>query len=291
MNYDIAGKRPLIQYQSMQSLRIEMRFGEQALSTGTAFTVQSPAGPLLITNRHNVTGRHQDTGKPLSPSGGLPDRITVAYHRAGNPGEWLGFTHQLLGPDGSPLWIEHPVLKERADFVALRIGSMPGCDLHSYDPSNPGADIFIGPAEPVSVVGFPLDIRVNGFVPVWATGFIASEPALSVDDLPVFLIDCRTRPGQSGSPVIAYRTGATAHANGAFAVHTGPVARFLGIYSGRVHKDSDLGKVWKASAIAELVQTVRPIFSFSSNYYRTTLTGSVLPDVGPHPVDSPSSRK
>lgn len=268
-NMDATASPPIIQFQSMQSLWIELRFGEQKLSTGTAFVVQSAAGPLLITNRHNVTGRHQDTGQPLSSTGGIPDRIVIAHHRKGALGEWLGLTQPLLRSDGAPLWIEHPTLKEKADFVALPLTGTGEVDLYPYDPANPGPDILVGPAEPISVVGFPLDLRINGFVPVWATGFIASEPSLNVDGLPLFLIDCRSRQGQSGSPVIAYRTGATSHANGSFAVHSGGIARFLGIYSGRVHKDSDLGRVWKASAVAELVRSVRPNFSAGAGFYST----------------------
>jgi hypothetical protein len=45
-------------------------------------------------------------------------------------------------------------------------------------------------------------------------------------------------------------------AEGGAAVFSGPVFRFLGIYSGRITKDSDIGRVWKASAIAELVASV-----------------------------------
>lgn len=35
-----------------------------------------------------------------------------------------------------------------------------------------------------------------------------------------------------------------------------PVYKFLGIYSGRINSESDLGIVWKASAIKELVQSI-----------------------------------
>lgn len=77
------------------------------------------------------------------------------------------------------------------------------------------------------------------------------------DNLPIQLIDCRTRQGQSGSPVIAYRAGGSvAMADGSSAIFTGPVERFIGIYSGRINAESDLGIVWKASAINELIQTL-----------------------------------
>ena len=41
---------------SVQSLLIKMRFNGQVLSTGSAFVLTSNKGPLLVTNRHNVTG-------------------------------------------------------------------------------------------------------------------------------------------------------------------------------------------------------------------------------------------
>jgi hypothetical protein len=109
----------------------------------------------------------------------------------------------------------------------------------------------------VSVVGFPFGKTGGGSLGIWATGFMASEPSVDYDGLPVFLIDCRSRQGQSGSPVIAYRSGGmVAMADGGSAAFSGAVCRFLGIYSGRINAESDLGIVWKASAIKELVDDI-----------------------------------
>ena len=44
--------------------------------------------------------------------------------------------------------------------------------------------------------------------------------------------------------------------NGSVAVGAGAYTRFLGIYSGRINPESDLGIVWKARAIAELVESM-----------------------------------
>jgi hypothetical protein len=118
--------------------------------------------------------------------------------------------------------------------------------------------IHVGPAEAVSVVGFPFGIQGGGSLAVWASGFVASEPDIDYGDLPVFLIDCRSRPGQSGSAVIAHRSGgAVTMADGSTGVFGGPVTRFLGIYSGRVNDQSDLGIVWKASAIREITDSIK----------------------------------
>jgi hypothetical protein len=94
---------------------------------------------------------------------------------------------------------------------------------------------------------------------IWATGFVASEPDVNVyGGMPTMLIDCRTRQGQSGSPVLAYREGgAVAMMNGSTAMFAGSAQRFLGIYSGRINEESDLGIVWKASAIAELIASIK----------------------------------
>lgn len=117
--------------------------------------------------------------------------------------------------------------------------------------------ILCGPADPVSVVGFPFGRAAGGSLAIWATGFIASEPGIDQDQLPLFFVDCRTRPGQSGSAVIAYRNGgAVSMENGSTAVRTGVMCRFLGIYSGRINAESDIGMVWKAAAIKELVDSL-----------------------------------
>ena len=57
-----------------------------------------------------------------------------------------------------------------------------------------------------------------------------------------FLIDAKTREGQSDSPVLAMVTEDN--------------AKLLGIYSGRTKKDSSLGDVWKIDIISQIVQSV-----------------------------------
>src|SRR5206468_3833715 len=92
----------------------------------------------------------------------------------------------------------------------------------------------VGPAEGVSIVGFPFGITGGGAFAIWTRGFVASEPDVDLEDLPSFLVDARTRPGQSGSPVIAYSSGGmTTLADGSSAMFGGPVTNLLGVYSGR----------------------------------------------------------
>jgi hypothetical protein len=249
MNFEIA--KP-----SVMSLLIEMRFNGQTLSTGTAFLTNSKKGPLLITNRHNVTGRNQDTGQCLSPTGGVPNEILVLHNAKGKLGHWVQRVEPLFIGD-APRWIEHPQMGANADFVALPLSATNDIEIYPYElNASAQPDIAVRVAEVVSVVGFPFGMTGGGVSAIWATGFIASEPEMP--DRSVFFIDCRSRQGQSGSAVIAYRGGgAVTMRDGSSSFFGGPVFRLLGVYSGRINAESDLGIVWKASAIRELVETIK----------------------------------
>ena len=242
---------------SVQSLFIRMCFNGQQISSGTAFVVSSDKGPLLITNRHNVTGRRQDNDKLLSKPGGIPNEIRINHNVKGRLGNWTYVVEPILDENDNPLWKEHPVLGKNADFVALPLTSIDNVELYPYDLNNTGPDIFVGPADSLSVVGFPFGMQAGGSLAIWATGFMASEPDINFNDLPIFLIDCRSRRGQSGSAVVAHRSGGgVAMQNGGTTVFSGAVTKFLGIYSGRINEESDLGIVWKVSAIKELVDSL-----------------------------------
>jgi hypothetical protein len=119
---------------SIQSLFIEMQFDGQSLSTGTAFVVNTPTkGPHLVTNRHNVTGRNQETGKPLSKTGGVPNNLVIFHNKLGNIGHWVMRQEPLYKHDESPRWIEHPTLEHQADFVALPLTNLHDVELYPYD--------------------------------------------------------------------------------------------------------------------------------------------------------------
>lgn len=247
---------PSIAQPSAQSLLIEMRIGGLPLATGTGFVVHSPRGPVLLTNRHNVTGRRPDNNQPASPTGAVPGEVLIVHNRFACPGEWVTRVEQLY-TDVLPRWIDHPRLGTRADFVALPLTQLDDVELYAYDVEDPGPGIALGPAETISVVGFPFGLQAGGSLAVWATGFVASEPQVDFEGLPIFLIDCRSRPGQSGSPVIAYRSaGGVPMKDGGVAFFAGPVTELLGIYSGRINDQSDIGIVWKVAAIRELVRSM-----------------------------------
>lgn len=67
---------------------------------------------------------------------------------------------------------------------------------------------------------------------------------------------CRTRPGQSGSPVIAYKKHQYKDTQGNLNIDSGGKTEFLGVYTVRINKESDLGYTWKLSAIKQLIDKI-----------------------------------
>ena len=58
--------------------------------------------------------------------------------------------------------------------------------------------------------------------------------------------------------IVFQRAGAVKMADGSTAITNGDMTLFLGIYSGRINAESDIGVVWKAEAIAELMASITP---------------------------------
>ena len=117
-------------------------------------------------------------------------------------------------------------------------------------------NIQLNPSDTLSIIGFPFGLKSQGLLPIWITGFLASDYDIDYDKLPCFLIDSRTRKGQSGSPVIIARhDGQYIDKNGNFTITGTSKICFFGIYTGRINKDSDIGYVWKTKAIKEIINS------------------------------------
>lgn len=242
---------------SVQSLLIQTQVDGQPLSSATGFVVPSRFGPLLITNRHVLTGRDQNTQKPFAENGATPTELVIIHNRKDAVGQWVARIEPLH--DG-PIkrWFEHPSLGARMDVGALRLTALADVATYPFSLDDPGTDLLLGPSDPVSIVGFPFGQTAGGnMLPVWATGFLASEPVQNFVDLPIQLVDCRTLAGQSGAPVIAYRSGGdVVMSDGSLARFDGPVLRLVGVYGGRVSPVADLGVVWKVDAVKALVDAI-----------------------------------
>jgi hypothetical protein len=237
--------------------------------SGTAFIASNGPGSFLVTNWHVLTGSNPETGEQR---GYIPDTIWVDFH---SDDVEIPSTHRypLYDAQRTPLWLVHPERGHAVDIAALPFalggswGIHPGraVRIESYRLDGSPHEILIEPTTDVSVIGYPFGQRSAGTLGIWTRGTVATEPELPYQGDPVFLIDCRAREGQSGSPVIAYRPSHTMTrlTNGHTVAFSGPTWNLLGVYAGRINPQSDLGRVWKRHLIREVVESgVRDSFDF-----------------------------
>jgi len=231
--------------------------------------VENSEGQLfLITNRHVVTGRHNFTNIPLCKNPAehqAPQELKVSFSEVNQIGLWFEKTYPLYDKSHKKLYYEYEVGNGFADFIALKIEKFPklGNMARNYQSLQPNKHI-LAIQDKVAVLGYSFGKTVretfNGLdanFPIWSTGFVASEANIDADNRPVFFIDCRTKPGQSGSPVIASQYKPSPHENEDGTIEIVSVQyNLFGIYSGRIANDSDIGMVWKTSAIVDLIENI-----------------------------------
>ena len=235
---------------------------------GPAGTVQGSAtgfvlrdadrSPYLITNRHVVTGQNSLHKLQVHGNAPVPSALRIPMHHSQHPGTWRPVVLDLGDPDGRPPWREHPSHGPWMDVIALPLGNVleeEGLALYDYPQTRPVARMELGTE--LQVIGFPVrfdPIHDGAPLGVWTRGTIAWPPRQPWRNLPALLIDCRSRPGQSGSPVVFSASEFSSYRRADGRIGTGPVQELIGVYSGRINDDSDVGVVWKRDAVREIVE-------------------------------------
>lgn len=239
---------------STTSLRLDVTSLGNTLGTATGFTVEHRGRPFLITNWHAVRGRNADTGELLNATGAIPWELRMFCH-AEPLGAYVAHVEPLYEPDGqTPRWIEHP-RGQAVDVVALPLHLAGPARIHPLDLELANTDVAVQAAMPVSIIGYPFGLATGGAWPIWKTGHIASDPDLDYAGQPVFLIDATTREGMSGSPVVRRAHGGYRTTTGDYAIGIDGT-RFLGVYSGRIHGESEIGRVWRPFLVNEILGRV-----------------------------------
>jgi len=175
-------------------------------------------------------------------------------------GAWTIREEQLYHEDGEPRWIEHPefCIKNPDDFLQLNVDvvALPleetdsNILLHTLDLTNIiNERVGIPPGHNVSIVGFPLGRSAESF-PIWKTGHIASDMFVH-SQYRHYYIDATTKPGMSGSPV--FSRGVYINNKGEFIENQNISTNFIGVYSGRISSDADIGIVWQPKIIQEIL--------------------------------------
>jgi hypothetical protein len=245
---------------SFAAFQIVLKFDEIELASGTAFFAGVGGRELLVTNKHNVLGRNIVTGECLDrKNAAVPNTMSVLIPITSKKDQgficsswqWYSIPLYVAGDASRPAWVEHP--DPVVDLVGFKFRP-PEIAMKNLVLPADGPELPLQVCNRVNVIGYPFGLSTDNF-PIWSTGYTASEPAIDVDGKPLMYIDCRTRKGQSGSPVVRFfHPGETVNVDGNSYMAKQPQVFLLGIYSGRVNNESDIGMVWKKRAIVELFQ-------------------------------------
>lgn len=255
------------------------------MASGSAFVVEVNSGlKFLVTARHCITGRDNDTGNFMSPKHLFgPDHIAIKAPRADMTSEqfsvgaaeesYTTLVMPLYDEAGVPLWYEHE--DPAVDIVAIalpepRVDAETPWFFHAYPKYSWGDQNMMDPARPVvqagdavSVVGYPLGLTAHVALPIWTHATIASDMAIGMGASKTFMIDASTTTGNSGSAVVYYRQSGTAWMRQAFRrpyqqIIDTPVMLLLGIYSARLRstyseKETTIGRVWSQEILEEII--------------------------------------
>ncbi len=223
------------------------------LGIGTGFFWKHNNQTYLITNKHNVTGRHFETNNCLSETGGVPNIVEANFYVKGYKPATI--TWSLYYEKNDPnsrrsLWIEN----EGLDIAALKV-NMNDQNVDCIYAADFDMDAIINIAQEVFVIGYPKGIHLQN-LPIWKRATIASEIDIpAYKDQPTFLVDTATRQGMSGSPVFALVKPPYFTSPGNQVLAGGSGKKFLGIYSGRLGEnefEAQLGIIWKKEAIESI---------------------------------------
>ena len=258
--------------------------GGHEISRSTGFVWSHNDCQYLVTSWHSVTGVNPFTGRFLSTRfAARPDAIRVALV-TNKLGRKLGYEVPLFDERGDPRCQVHPRAGEQVDVVAI---ALPSEDKRPQEPWNIAAkamnqidsqqiQAFVG--DELFVVGYPRNLHMHG-LPIWKRAAFATEPNLFRDE-PSYRqvwIDCTSREGMSGSPVIQVARDWYQVGNPMSSVY-----RFFGLYSGRIlDPDADprlddqllaqIGIIWPEELVQRVVsEGVRDKFRRENQFEATT---------------------
>jgi len=189
----------------------------------------------------------------MSSTRAIPDEVRIVHHASARLGAWVVRSECLADGDGRIRWLEHPNGRD-VDLVALPLLQLDAeVRIYPLDLTLAAANMIPQVAMPVAIIGYPYGIATGIGWPIWKTGHIASDPDIDFDNRPAFLIDATTRGGMSGSPVVLRLTGGYPTRE-AWVISSGVATKLLGVYSGRIHGDAEIGRVWRPSLIDEILR-------------------------------------
>lgn len=279
-----------------------MRRDQIILSYGSGVIYEKDGAHFIATAWHNLSGRHSYTLSPLSTQTlATPDNVVVTYANfisgqiSGtvrlsfvlslekgecaaymiHPERWprvdvavlpidLAATYTMeVNVPGEPQRKGGIRLREDGDHIKTNVQSIQQC-LGTYGRVGVSPEELIHVGDELFILGYPRGITDHSAEPIWKRATVASDPHSGWERQSKFLVDCASREGMSGAPVISYNKRGNVSIGGRTYVSSGPAAALQGIYVGRLidpdTKEEDrlfeaqIGTVWKATVIDEIIE-------------------------------------
>lgn len=233
------------------------------ISSATGFLYCLNNKVFLVTNWHVFSGKNfidnHYSSEFLNASGAIPEFIL--FHSRDLSQEWR---LPLFDKDDATKW--HFSETRDIDIAFIELSQSDCIVLRQLGWSTPISDnlglqtLAMSVCDDVFVVGYPFGKRAstNYLAPIFKRGTLATSLNLSyLENRPSFIVDTTSRPGMSGSPVVAIRNGSYWLENDSLIMNGTIGMRFLGVYSGRIDGnqggESCLGLVWQRSLIDALI--------------------------------------
>ena len=250
------GNSDTISVQSLSYISLKVNVYKDSIKisqSATGFIIKYLNKFFLITNKHVVTGINPFSGDSLF-DGMVPNKISVWLPR-NDKTQWACFVYALFDSTHFPKWLEKKD-NELIDVVALPIDQIEDYDFVPIDLDLQFEDVQIIVSQSVNILGFPYGIAstgMNGMLPIWKSGTIASEPEIDIDSQPYFYIDATTVKGMSGSPVIYWSQMFRLNKQNKWVINETSFVKFLGVYSSQFPA-IDIGVVWKPEVIKKIIE-------------------------------------
>ncbi|CAA6805394.1 MAG: Unknown protein [uncultured Sulfurovum sp.] len=277
-------------------VHLSIRRDKIKLAVGTGVLYQKDNETYIVTAWHNISGRHTETLGLLSKELAIPNNIIASIDVQVKQGESVSFirmsiTIPLLIENKRTTYFIHSQGYPKVDVVAIPIDldkeyimessiasgekvDLP-IQLRSKQPHGLTMDIIhiqdtefknydIGDysdalyvSDEVFIIGYPKGITDYTGQAIWKRATIATSPHLRWQQQEQFLVDCASKEGMSGAPVIYYCRDGKINTGNIYYKGSEPISIFHGIYVGRVGSTSEfeaqVGKVWKRKIIDEII--------------------------------------
>jgi len=235
----------VIEIESLESIKIKMYHDTTFLGSGTGFIIKPKDTYYILTNRHNFTMQNVWNDAWINDLKLAPNRIEIDYRIKSDYRKIITIEEKLFDKDGQRRFKTMSYKNgQKIDVTILPISNIVDeMKIYSLNLSKYVKPFKLRPYHFLSVVGYPSGMSSRHGLPIWKTGFIASEPDLDQQSLPIIWMDIETDgiAGMSGSPVYYIR---------------GENERTLvGIFS-HGFQNIKVGALWKIDFLMEYFETL-----------------------------------